>query len=240
MTLPRPDLTGLLLLTICSFPPDTPAVFELSLSPAFIEAIGHYITHLDPSVRRCGMLAAEVVAKRTGKSLDFDDWQGETQGRAWAHAVRHLITGRDVDALPVPFDVVRLDPDPELPVEVVANLTNSPPSKTEKRVTSVRLSSAEHDSDDSLTGYDSPPSSRAPSPTLSEVEEVEKDPTLRVGKKKIQKPVYLADLGSMLRSLAKADDPDEADRIDIALGCAEELIRKKRGFGFELGELLLV
>ncbi len=56
--------------------------------------------------------------------------------------------------------------------------------------------------------------------------------------KKVQKPVYvyLADLGSMLLTYVKPEDPQAVDRIELALSCAEELIRQKRNFGLERGE----
>ncbi|KAG1859114.1 hypothetical protein C8R48DRAFT_674099 [Suillus tomentosus] len=46
-------------------------------------------------------------------------------------------------------------------------------------------------------GYASPTSSRSVSPTPSELDEMKKDPILRVGVKKIPRPVYLAQLGEM-------------------------------------------
>jgi telomere length regulation protein len=99
---------------------------------------------------------------------------------------------------------------------------------------------AEPDSDDeSLQGYASEENSdRAPSPTPSELEEIEKDPTLNVGVKKIPKPVYLAQLGELVRSTSaglKSAENDEPDKIEMALNCGEDLIRRKRNFGMELG-----
>lgn len=99
---------------------------------------------------------------------------------------------------------------------------------------------AEPDSDDdSVQGYSSEEDSdRAPSPTPSELEEIEKDPTLNVGVKKIPKPVYLAQLGQLVRSTnvgLKSAENDEPDKIEMALNCGEELIRRKRNFGMELG-----
>src|ERR1700689_2103881 len=92
------DLTSLLLLTISYFPVSAPQVVSLALSPVFISGIGHYIGHLDHSIRRCGMLVAEVVAHRAGKNLDFHDWDGDDTGKPWARELRMLITARDVDA----------------------------------------------------------------------------------------------------------------------------------------------
>ena len=77
------DLTSLLLLNINQFPAPSPA-HELALSPPFVRSISTYISHLDPSVRRCGMLVAEEVAR--GK------WKGR------ADAVPHEeILLRDAD-----------------------------------------------------------------------------------------------------------------------------------------------
>jgi telomere length regulation protein len=96
-----------------------------------------------------------------------------------------------------------------------------------------------HDSDDSLTGYASQSSSRSPSP--SELAEIERDPTLRVGRTKVSPPVYLAQLGEMIRGpsgLKTDQENQEAERIEIALDVAEELIRRRRGYGTELGRSL--
>ena len=90
-----------------------------------------------------------------------------------------------------------------------------------------------------MTGYASEPaSSRSASPTPSELEEIEKDPTLRVGKITIHRPVYLAQLGEMIRPVGGVrpeDDQQEPRRIEVALDVAEDLIRRKRAYGTELG-----
>ncbi|KAJ8078610.1 telomere binding protein [Marasmius tenuissimus] len=90
-----------------------------------------------------------------------------------------------------------------------------------------------------MTGYESTPSSRSGSPTPSELQEIEDDPSLAVGQKKVQRPVYLAQLGAMIRGPTGPTDSsagEEADKVEMALNCAEELIRKKRDFGTELEE----
>ncbi|TDL16198.1 hypothetical protein BD410DRAFT_645182 [Rickenella mellea] len=184
------------------------------------------------------MLVAEYVAKRTGKKLDFGDWDGDSDGKPWARKVRALLESRDVEAVEAEHDIVRLEMqvDAELPIENAGKMEANT-TVTSKNMKEIQNSTDEHDSDDSLTGYASDgDSSRSPSPTPSELAEIEKDPMLNVGKKKVAKPVYLADLGGMLRSTAKPDDPQEADRIEVAITCAEELIRKKKGFGLELEE----
>lgn len=69
---------------------------------------------------------------------------------------------------------------------------------------------------------------------MSELEEQERDATLRnPGKKRINKPVYLVDLGRMLKF--EKEGPEQAENIIIGLRCAAGLIRRKEGYGNELG-----
>jgi telomere length regulation protein len=234
---PSIDLTTLLLLVISSLPSTSTHITALARSSAFISGVGVYISHNDPSVRRCGMLAAEIIAGRANKKLAFGGWDGDDEGRPWARALRVLIEERDVDAdmdlsgLHVPDVKGDIAPDAAPKIDHTTS-----PAATSDAVTGVVLLSG-YDSDDSLTGYASPDTSRAGSPTPSELEEIEKDPTLNVGKKKVPRPVYLAQLGELLRptSALKAGDDTEADRIDMGLKVAEELIRRKRDYGTELG-----
>lgn len=227
------DLTTLLLVTASYFSASAPQLITLSMSPAFISGISCYISCLDHSVRRCGMLAVEVIAHRTGKALSFGDWEGSDPGLLWARQLRLLINARDVDA-----DLEILE-DMPLPVEQSESglLRTEEPWKVTSSVKAkpVVLNTG-YDSDDSLTGYASPESSRSASPTASELEEIERDPTLRVGVKKIPRPVYLVQLGELVRNTSgKSGEPqEEADKLEMALTSGEELIRRKQGYGVEL------
>jgi telomere length regulation protein len=188
---------------------------------------------MDNTVRHCGMLVAEVVAQNAGKKLDFHDWVGDDAGKPWTRELRQLIKVRDVDTL---LDVPESSHSRQDGSESSAE---PPPPKRPRQKQSEATSG--HESDDSMTGYASSTSSRSPSPTPSELDEIEKDPTLQVGVKKIPRPVYLAQLGEMVRSTGglKANDASqEADKIEMALNCAEELIRKRRNYGTELGGLM--
>jgi telomere length regulation protein len=182
------------------------------------------------------MLVAEEVARRTRKELDFKDWDGDDGGKPWARSVRQLLSGKDADA-----EIWDDDEGHEFDVEaILEEVAFEPPSEP---VLTSGPSVEDHDSDDSLTGYASPPSSRSPSPSSSELAEIERDPTLRVGRTKISRPVYLAQLGEMIRGtsgLKTGQENQEAEKIEIALGVAEELIRRKRGYGTELGRLLII
>ncbi|KAJ3844507.1 telomere length regulation protein-domain-containing protein [Lentinula raphanica] len=224
-------LTLLLLLTISYFPPSSPEVSSLVLSSDFINGISTYISSMDNTVRHCGMLVAEVAAQHAGKSLDFKDWDGDDSGKPWARSLRALLETRDVDV-----DVGILD---ERNSPDIVTSENSRPETAEPKRSVITLRTDEYDSDDSVTGYDSVPSSRSNSPTPSELEDIEKDPSLNVNRKKTPKPVYLAQLGAMLRStggMSKENPAEEADKIEVALDCAEELIRKKKDYGMELEE----
>ncbi|KAL4074486.1 telomere length regulation protein-domain-containing protein [Scleroderma yunnanense] len=240
-------MSALLLLLITHFPLSSPRVTAVVLSPAFISAIGQYISYGDQSIRRCGMVVAEIVASRAGKSLDFGDWDGDAHGRDWAKQMRTLCSKRDVD-----FEA-RYDDD-EMEVRQASPPNDAVPEsvtgigKQESRTAEIAPPRARnaviqvesgYDSDDSLTGYASPPSTRSPSPTPSEMEELERNPTLRIGIKKISRPVYLTQLGDLVRSaggLKSSEENQEADKIEMALRVGEDLIRRKRDYGTELAE----
>lgn len=188
------------------------------------------------------MLAAEIVAQRTGRILDFQQWEGNDQGREWARALRGLIDGRDVDATEAGPDIILVNEE-SAPIDRDIKITGSKKTQiasvVSAKMANLNICDEGSDSDDSLTGYASSDAfSRPPSPTMSEMEEIEKDPTLNVGKKPVQRPVYLVDLARLITESTKPDDPQNADRIEMALDCAEELIRAKRSFGYELGKFV--
>nr|GAT43941.1 predicted protein [Mycena chlorophos] len=216
-------ITALLLVSLSYFPPSSPKLASLALSPQLISGVGSYIAVLDESVRRCGMLVAEVVAKLSGKNLDFGDWEGDTAGKIWAREMRKLLAARDLDVV-------------DETVTAPSETTTAPDSDSELPEPSA--DAAGDSDDDSLSGYISQSSSRSASPTPSELAEIEKDPTLGVGVKKVPRPVYLAQLGALLRPAAglNVDEANQASELEMGINCAEELIRKKRGYGTELDE----
>ena len=184
------------------------------------------------------MLVAEEVATLAGKKLDFGDWEGGDADRAWAQSLRILIKQRDIDAEDIrPLiegQQASQNQDESSPMKA-----NPPDPATPRHAIRVENAAEPDSDDDSVQGYASEvDSDRAPSPTPSELEEIEKDPTLNVGVKKVPKPVYLAQLGELVRSTnvgLKSAENDEPDKIEMALKCGEELIRRKRNFGMELG-----
>ncbi len=180
------------------------------------------------------MLVAEEVAHRTGKELDFKDWDGDDGGKPWARNVRQLLGHKEVDV-----QIPDSSEERQLAVEeIIEEDAFELPDESAKMPHSFVSPPEDYDSDDSLIGY-AAPSSRSPSPTPSELAEVERDPTLRVGKARIVPPVYLAQLGEMIRGTSglKTDqESQESEKVEIALNVAEELIRRKRGYGTELGK----
>ncbi|KAJ7738480.1 telomere length regulation protein-domain-containing protein [Mycena maculata] len=229
-------LTTLLLVTLSYFPSSSPELLSLALSPSFVSGVGIYIGHLDNYVRRCGMLAAEVVAQLSGKKLDFGDWEGDEGGKAWARKVRQLLLARDLDAnLDDAEESVPSPVQEEIDIQEISTPGVQSVQRNQPPVPDVQVDS---DSDDSLTGYVSQSSSRSASPTPSELAEIEKDPTLGVGVKKVPRPVYLAQLGALIRPAGglKVDENQLANEAEMGINCAEELIRKKKGYGTELDE----
>lgn len=194
------------------------------------------------------MLVAEEVARLTEKKLVFGGWENEGKILDWARDIRRLMKARDADAdlKALQGEEVCID-DSEAKEEmstlpVPENTSASNLSARSVRQRPVQNADA-YDSDDSLTGYASPPS-RSPSPSLEDLKEIEKDPTLNVGTKKVPRPVYLAQLAELLRGkpgmqAQKPDEPHEADRVEMALNVAEELVRRKRAYGTELGRILV-
>ncbi|KAF9451205.1 hypothetical protein P691DRAFT_663711 [Macrolepiota fuliginosa MF-IS2] len=231
-------LTSLFLLTASYLPSDD--LQAVVFSPLFMQGIGTYISHLDTSVRRCGMLTAEVIAQRTDKKLAFGDWEGDDSGKPWCRQMRELIKAKDAEA---DLNVLGGSETAEGTTSIEGDTSSEALASTEPPINPAKATfvtpETGYDSDDSLTGYASPPSSRSASPTPSELEEIEKDPTLNVGIKKVLRPVYLAQLGDLIRGTGQklgGDEPQEVDKIEMALNCGEELIRKKREYGTELVE----
>lgn len=216
----------------------------LSTLPSFVNAVGIYIGHLDPSVRRCGLLVAEIIAQNAGGKLQFQDWDGDGEGREWARAMRSLANGRDSDA-----EVEKGDATPSLSQENYQSAL-SPPLPTNSQT--ITIVDQTEDSDDSLEGYASSElSSRPPTPTPAvetlvtedpklesrepTVEEVNADPTLLDPmKKKIRRPVYLLDLGNLFK--VPKEGSEQAESIRVGLENASALIRRKARWGSELEE----
>ncbi|KZT51597.1 hypothetical protein CALCODRAFT_124246 [Calocera cornea HHB12733] len=225
-------MTVMLLLAITYLPPQSDELVSLSRNLSFLQSITAYMEHPDPSIRRLGLLAAEVLSTATaveGKTLSFgaEMWEGEGEGKEFCRELRNLIKERDGDG-----DLVFEEAQSTL---VEESATPEVISTSHESTSSIHQSSwnESYDSDDdSLAGYESPQDySRSPSPTKEELEEIEKDPTLNnPKKKKVPVPVYLTDLGKLLH------DSKEAEKVQVALSSAVALITRKKNYGTELDE----
>lgn len=206
-------------------------VQNLSLSPSFITAIGCYISHMDESIRLCGMLVAEVLSSLSEKVLAFDVWDGEDETRLWAHRVRELIKGRDTNVNGTDLQGANIAHDEEEITQPEPQIQDIIPVADNQIV----LTDDGFDSDDSVTGYAPYLSALAAS---TELAEVEKAPVLSLGIKRISRPLYLSQLGALLRSRddnGQSVQSSAADNVEMALNSAEDLIRRKIDFGSELG-----
>jgi telomere length regulation protein len=193
------------------------------------------------------MLVAEILASKAGKTLDFgrDVWEGDE----WAAAMRKLIAARDVDSEPAEDEEQQEETTEDAHIDEKQRKGAPGPAPAEtgksKKINTITVhDTTGYDSDDSLTGYASPPSSRAPSPSPSELAELERDPTLAVGVKKVSRPVYLLQLAELVRptgaNLKEPDPREAADKIEMALQVGEELVRRKAAYGTELGRCSLI
>jgi telomere length regulation protein len=242
------DITCALLVAWSYLPNDSSYVKGLATSEKFLGAVSKYLGNLDPAMRLMGMAVAEEVAKLSGRKLEFGDWEGEKDGRTWIRQLRELIKARDADVVDAPPEMEEAEaasPSAQLPMLPTRRKSHGEQVGAQRDDNGTRSithpRSREPDSDDdSLVGYGSEPCpSRAPSPTPSELNEIEKDPTLRTGGglkkgKKLVRPVYLVSLGELFRPSA-AEGEEEVRKVEMALTYGEELIRRKRDFGTELG-----
>lgn len=187
-----------------------------------------------------GMAVAEEVAKLSHKKLDFGNWDGDDDGRPWIRSLRALIKEKDADTEDSSSSEEDLEEEVGSTILLSFHPKDREDGKSSLSAPPIVSRTREPDSDDdSLVGYESEGgSSRAPSPTPSELEEIEKDPSLRTGgglnKKKVTRPVYLVSLGELLRPSAKEGE-EEVQKVEIALTHGEELIRRRRDYGTELG-----
>jgi telomere length regulation protein len=215
-------LSSLLLLSLASTANPTAQATTIASSARFISAVGKYISHQDPSIRRCGLLVAEIITEMSGNPLRFGGWDGVGEGRDWARSLRAAMK------------------EPETTIEEVhgeSSVSNDEDTLNSRITEDTTLSNRtmNYDSDDSLEGYISDKSIEI-GPSEQELEEMEKDASLRgaQGSRPIR-PVYIVQLLQLLQPVAKNESNTEAEKQDIGLNASEELIRRKRGFGTELG-----
>ena len=200
------------------------------------------------------MVSARTIIDKV-QPLDFGVWEGDEGGKGMVKELRKIeidweaksLSGeggllgwgrRNGEEPSSSSSLVSPSPSPHQKPAFSSSYSKPKASKKKKSSSKQPPPSAKitvlSDSDDSLTGYvsaNSSSSSRSASPTPSDLDEYIEDPTLFAPKKKkVARPVYLGQLGELLGS------KEEPEKLDVALKWGEGLIRRKRGFGLELGE----
>lgn len=251
------DLSTLLLLTINALPLQHPAVIKLSRSRSFLSAISAHLGLLRPTQRFVGMLVAEIVSARsivTGgpvPALSFGDlWDGDEEERAVARGVRELV-GRKLegegwqDELRSRWTTVSSTPVTIPRRSLSIKKTATPPAAPTKRP----LISIINDDPDELRPFPLPP---APSDeyieslastdagVYSTTMPSASNETATRRRGKLRAPVYIPELVAYLKGQApeggKEQEDEVAQRIEMGLREGEGLIRRKRGWGGELGQ----
>ncbi|KAJ9110815.1 hypothetical protein QFC22_006671 [Naganishia vaughanmartiniae] len=82
-------ISQLLLLALSRLPPYHPYLQQLSFSPSFLTSMQAYLSHSDPSMRRLGMLVAEVLSELTIP---------DTSAESGSQGIKNSRNGKEKDA----------------------------------------------------------------------------------------------------------------------------------------------
>jgi telomere length regulation protein len=207
------------------------------------------------------MLVAELVSEWTVEpggplnplSFGSEIWSGDDDGKEDCRRLRAIVYNGDLDGqvqgwetiVPdvmggkdsVSAQVLPVVPSPKLPSAAAPKRDASEPSKRppKKKSAKIQIISSTTSSDpqfvqsddDELTPY------ALPEEAESEPDDADlDDPSIAMmpSKAKVRPPVYIVDLSAYLRST------EDAERIQVGLREAEALIRRKWGWGTELGD----
>lgn len=248
------DLSTLLLLTITALPLQHPAVVKLSTSPAFLNAISAHLGLMRPTQRFVGMLVAEIVSSRSVvpdgpvAALRFGDlWDGEEEERAVARQLREL-TGRKLNGAGWQEDLrARWTASPSAPpMSRPRSIKKAPlPTTTAPKRPLISII----DDPDDFRPFPLPPApsndyieslSSADAGVYSTTMPSASNETATRRRGKLRAPVYIPELVAYLKGQppegGKEQEDEIAQRIEMALREGEGLIRRKRGWGGELGE----
>lgn len=242
------------------------SIVSLSLSPMFLTSISTHLASLRPSIRYKGMFIAELVSRKSRdpggsvKPLDFGDLWQEAEARNAVSRLRDLSEGpKDWHAegweMPIEgeAEVEGADDTAETEVNSAVQAARLPsmsatPRRNGKQAANGKiqvLSSSTSDDESALADeyneYDSAaededdlvPYTLPAAPRAEDLKDLEDPSAYTPNKKKVQPPVYIADLSAMLK------DGKDADRLEMGLREAEGLIRRKAGWGSELGRFSL-
>lgn len=256
-----PDLTTLLLLSITSLPLLDPTIVTISRSPAFLNAIGALLSVQKPETRRQGMLVAEIISQRSlpvsgaVSPLSFGDaLNGNADGRDSVSLLRRMMKReyKSTDAATEWFKESkhrwttstsphRISPPPAR--SIAAPISPSTPILPVKRP----LISIIDPDDLQPHSLPSPPSesylstlaSDDPSLYATSLPSTKVTSTRRRGK--LRAPVYIPELVAYLKGIepdggTEEKSEEQAERVEMGLREGEMLIRRKKGWGGELGK----
>lgn len=249
-------LLVLLPLASITFPRRAEVARALSEREEFFTAVAEGLKSLRGGIRHLGMLVAELVTgwatgQQEGGGVDFgkETWEGAGEGREVAREVRTVVSkwqsweggdgwkaGLREWADEVDSSLVKLVPRPAPPVNPARKAETSkkeaPPAKKPMIQVIGDDEPLSSDDDDELRPFASgPPVQNDPlAPTLEELETGEIG-LHAIRKKPPRDPVYVQEVSEYLR------DTDNVERLRVGLEKAEEVIRRKAGWGTELGAL---
>lgn len=266
MTRESSDETRLLLLLLLLLPVRHPTVRTLSFSRSFLNAISESMSQLDQHKRFLGLLVAELVSERSVdegvQPLCFGDvWDGKGDARPSVKDLRASVL-----AFKIPDPATLSDALHSLRVSLAnAHLTpvlSKRPLRAATATTTAQSATVVNGNEkqkkpliqviepveEDLQPYAMPAapsdayletlSSDDPSLYASAMPSTNDSSTRRKGR--IRPPVYILELIAYINGTQeqKAEEDEKADRIEIALQNGEDLVRRKKGWGTELGQYL--
>ena len=239
---------------ITALPLQHPAVVKLSKSPGFLSAISAHLGLLRPTQRFVGMLVAEIVSSRSVApdgpiaALNFGDiWDGIEEERAVARSLRELV-GRKLDGqgwqddLRCRWTAITTHPVPTraVPIKKAPVPTTTAPKRPLISIIDVP---------DDLRPFPLPPApsddyieslASADAGVYSTTMPSASNETATRRRGKLRAPVYIPELVAYLKGQApeggKEQEDEVAQRIEMGLREGEGLIRRKKGWGGELGQ----
>ncbi|KAK0568261.1 telomere binding protein [Tilletia horrida] len=232
------------------------------MSADFINSIGSHIGHQNPAIRRHGMLVAELFeeaskrsntqASSSSKRLDFgaSTWNGRGDGKEATRVLRAMVLGWSASnplrqELPTQQDGLTAINDAQNPInsyftgadvrsangyEKVVDKTSSKTLRAYELPDESDLaesSSSESDSDSDLGEETLGSAAKSGNKKDEDASELLDVHVLK--KKQRRRPVYVSELVPLLRSNERKDNRK-------GLKAAEELIRRKTGWGMEIEE----
>nr|XP_019010363.1 uncharacterized protein I206_04832 [Kwoniella pini CBS 10737]OCF49144.1 hypothetical protein I206_04832 [Kwoniella pini CBS 10737] len=258
------NLTHVLLLSFSYVIPFTPWLVSLSHRSRLIISFQAYLSHPDASIRRLGMLVAEILTQKSQKKSSGDMkrlkfsgiWEGKGQGREECQWLRSSMGIRD-NAAPLEDESVDEDwllgwietssthssaPAPTATSSLSAvsrgrpNTREKPKSLKGKTKVQPKIVMLDPDQlDDPMQGYESSSPSSSRSPSPTPSYLEEVTADPSLALDATQKKKIIRPV-YIPQLVALLKERDKPENIEMGLKWGESLIRAKREFGTELSE----